>query len=117
MIALVSFGEVVKVLLAGATFLPLAYALAWGLARAGITARDARGDLRPGPCVWIALSCGALVFVHALALWSFAPGTIHPVLNVFYFAGSLIAWSATTRARTPKHAEATSTRAGGDGRE
>lgn len=95
MIAQVSFGEVAKVLIAGATFIPLAVGLGYALSRFGVTARDAKGALRKGPCALIALCIGLLVFAHAMAIWFLAPSAFHPAMNAFYATGSVIMVMAT----------------------
>jgi protein-S-isoprenylcysteine O-methyltransferase Ste14 len=95
MIAQVSFAEVTKVLIAGATFIPLALVLGYALSRFGLTIRDSRGALRKGPCALIVLSLSVLVFAHAMAVWFIAPSAFHPAMNGFYLVGGVLATRAT----------------------
>jgi len=99
MIAHVSFPEVARMLIAGATFLPFAVLLGLGLSRFGVTARDSEGALRRGPCAVIALCFGILIFAHAMAIWFLAPSAFHPAMSAFYGVGGVIA-TTTTRARS-----------------
>ena len=100
MISQVSFGEVTKVLIAGATFIPLAVVLGYACSRFGLTIRDSSGTLRKGPCALFALAFAVLVFVHAMVVWLILPSAFHPAMNVFYMTGGLIATRVTCIKRT-----------------
>ena len=99
MVAHVAFGEVASILIAGATFIPLAIALRFGLSQFGLTTRDSKGSLRKGPSAIIALCYGALVFAHMMAIWFVAPNAFHPVLAIFYGTSSGL-MGLTTRAKS-----------------
>jgi hypothetical protein len=96
MLERVSAGEVLPILIAGATFLPLAIVLGHVLAARGIAARDARGRVNWRHAGVIVAAFTVLVATHVMVLlWL---DGYHPAVNTFYVvSGALL--SSISRAK------------------
>lgn len=88
MAAAVRFEDAAGLLAAGFVFLLLCAGLGRGLARAGLTSREAGGKLQGRSLVVIAFAFTLLVFAFTMCLWWL--DRFHPAVSAFYSAGGVI---------------------------